>query len=98
SRSTDRSFAEPDGRCTHRLEMFWRDPVCGLRVKDLPAIVELVDDTLVAAGELHRAAHDRLQHRAQVEGRGDCLAGVAARRQLADRTCQVLGPCLQLPE
>ena len=81
---TDRSFAEPDGRCPHRLEMFWRDAVCGPRVKDFSAIVELVDDALIAAGQLHRPAHDRLQHSAQIEGRADCLADLAERPELAD--------------
>ena len=41
------------------------------RVKDFPAIVELVDDPLVAARELHCTADDSLEHVAEVECRTD---------------------------
>jgi hypothetical protein len=57
-------------------------------------LVELVDDALVAAGELHRARDDGLEHRVEVEGRAHRLAHLAERLQLADRAGQILGPGL----
>ena len=59
-------------------------------------LVELVDDSLVAAGELDRAADDGREHGLEVERGADGLADLAERLELADRSREVPRPRLQL--
>ncbi len=95
---TDRPLAKPDRRGPHRLQVRRRNAVRGPRVETLAALVELVDDASIAARQLDRAAHDRLEHGLEIEGGADSPADLAERLQLADRACQGMRPRLELPE
>src|SRR5215469_16691419 len=70
----------------------------GPPVEGLGALLELVDDSAVAARELDRTADDRLEHGLQVEGRADRLADLAQRPELADRARELARASLQLLE
>ena len=67
-------------------------------MKGLGGLVELVDDPLVAAGELDRAADDGREHGLEIERGADGLADLAERLELADRAGRAARPRLQLLE
>ena len=94
----DRSLAEPDRRRPERGELLRRHLVGGSRVKALGSLVELVQDAVVAAGELDRSADDGREHGLEVERGAHGLADLAERAELAHRPRQVGGPRLQLLE
>ena len=93
-----RPFAEVDRVGALDLQQLLRHPMTRLEPELLGCLVVLVDQSAGGPGELHRAAHDRVQDGREIEGRADRPADGAQGLQLLHRSRQISGPGLQFLE
>ena len=96
--ATDGALAEPDRRLAQEVQLLGGDLVRGPRVERANALVELVDDAAVAAGQLDGPAHDRRQHGVEIERGADRATHFTKRLEFAHRARQLARACLQLRE
>jgi hypothetical protein len=69
----------------------------GANLKLATTFIQCVDRAGIGAGKLNRFGHDGGKDRFQIERRVDCLAHLAKRTELLDRTRQFSGSDLNLP-